>query len=70
MAVCGEINALVLAWSEADLARAGVIAVWRNGRVSFVTGLVRPEDRRRRRPAKETDAPAGDNAPDAEPVAV
>jgi ParB family chromosome partitioning protein len=39
-----EIAALTEAYSDFDLGVSGVIAVWRNGSVSFEHGMVRPED--------------------------
>jgi ParB family chromosome partitioning protein len=39
-----EIDALTQAYSDFDLGVSGVIAVWRNGSVSFEHGMVRPED--------------------------
>ncbi|WP_419738654.1 ParB N-terminal domain-containing protein [Ruegeria sp.] len=56
-----QIDGLTTAWSEADAALAGVIALWQHGGVRMMPGMVRPEDR----PAEEgpkTPSATGDSA--------
>ena len=43
-ALSARIDGLTTAWSESDLQRAGIIAIWQHGRLDLRVGLVRPED--------------------------
>lgn len=68
-----EARALQEAYCAEDLARAGVIACWSNGKVVLHPGLVRPEDRTEgqgRAPgASGTEGAAGPAAPDSDAFA-
>ncbi len=61
-----EARDLQEAYSAEDLARAGVIASWSNGKVTFHVGLVRPEDNVKDECKRGASTnPAGEEAPDA-----
>lgn len=54
------------AYSTEDLARAGVVASWSNGKVTLHVGLVRPKDTVKEEGARGSSAnPTGEEAPDA-----
>ncbi|GAA6189886.1 ParB/RepB/Spo0J family partition protein [Litorivita sp. NS0012-18] len=61
-----EARDLQEAYSTEDLARAGVIASWSSGQVTFHVGLVRPDDTAKEEGARGSSAnPTGEEAPDA-----
>ena len=43
-ALSARIDGLTTAWSESDLQRAGIVAIWQHGRLDLRVGFVRPED--------------------------
>ncbi|KIC39825.1 plasmid partitioning protein ParB [Ruegeria sp. ANG-R] len=62
-----EARELQEAYSEEDLARAGVIASWSNGQVSLHVGLVRPEDRTETA-GKNSSMSGGESAKDSDEI--